>query len=108
MLLDLLSPCTCCRRSCAEQERAIRILEQWLPHTVSRFKLREILNRAYSSFEHEAVAPIVPVNTPSHLSSGRRLFLQELFWGPTASFKDLALQVMPQILELLAEGAYVF
>ena len=50
-----------------------------------------MITTAYSSFEHEEVAPI------KKLDGG--VYIQELFYGPTASFKDLALQLMPRIFE---------
>jgi threonine synthase len=43
------------------------------------------------SFEHPDVVPLV------ELEPG--LFLLELFWGPTAAFKDLAMQMMAPLLE---------
>jgi threonine synthase len=50
---------------------------------------RELVDQAAGEFHHDAVAPIVPV--------GDRHIL-ELFWGPTLSFKDHALQVLVRLL----------
>lgn len=48
-----------------------------------------MITKAYSgNFQHEAVAPVVKLND--------QFFIHELFHGPTASFKDLALQLTPQ------------
>ena len=74
------------------QERAARILEAWIdPSELHPSSVRDMITKAYSSFEHEEVAPI------KKLASG--VYIQELFYGPTASFKDLALQLMPRIFE---------
>ena len=48
-----------------------------------------MINSAYSSnFQHEAIAPVVKLSD--------QFYIHELFHGPTASFKDLALQLTPQ------------
>jgi len=49
-----------------------------------------LVKEAASRFEHDDVAPIVEV--------GDNLVL-ELFWGPTLSFKDHALQVLARLLD---------
>lgn len=49
----------------------------------------DLVNEAAAQFRHPAIAPIVEV--------GDRLLL-ELFWGPTLSFKDHALQVVARLL----------
>ncbi len=51
---------------------------------------RGLVERAASRFRHPDIAPVVPVGD-------RRVF--ELFWGPTFSFKDHALQVLGGLLE---------
>ena len=48
------------------------------------------MRQAYSSFEHPKVVPV------THLEED--IFLSELFHGPTGSFKDLALQLTPQLV----------
>ena len=50
----------------------------------------ELVVSAASRFNHDDIAPIVEV--------GDRLIL-ELFWGPTLSFKDHALQVVARLLD---------
>ena len=52
--------------------------------------VESIVADAVSRFHHPEVAPIVEVG---HLS------LLELFWGPTLSFKDHALQVVARLLD---------
>ncbi|XP_070558569.1 threonine synthase-like 1 isoform X2 [Ptychodera flava] len=75
--------------SCSYQERALRILEQWInPTDLSHSNLKSMIDSAYDSFNCNKVVPMV------HLE--RNQYLLELFHGPTASFKDAALQLMPQ------------
>ncbi|XP_042366555.1 threonine synthase-like 1 [Plectropomus leopardus] len=72
-------------------ERALVLLEKCIhPLDVSALDLREMIFKAYgSNFSSEEVAPV------KHLVHNQ--YVQELFHGPTASFKDLALQLMPQL-----------
>lgn len=72
-------------------ERALILLEKCIhPLDVSALDLRTMVLKAYgSNFSSERVAPV------EHLI--HNVFVQELFHGPTASFKDLALQLMPQL-----------
>lgn len=75
------------------QEKAVFILKPFL----SDFTEEEIVacvNAAYSrqKFDSEEVAPLV------HLKD--QLYLVELWHGPTAAFKDMALQILPHLLTL--------
>lgn len=72
-------------------ERALVLLERCIhPLDVSAVDLRAMVVKAYgSNFSSAAVAPV------KHLLHHQ--YVQELFHGPTASFKDLALQLMPQL-----------
>ncbi|XP_071397954.1 threonine synthase-like 1 [Centroberyx affinis] len=72
-------------------ERALALLEKCIhPIDIPAFDLREMVFKAYGeNFASEAVAPV------KHLIGNQ--YVQELFHGPTASFKDLALQLMPQL-----------
>ncbi|XP_031470217.1 threonine synthase-like 1 [Phasianus colchicus] len=72
-------------------ERAQVILERCIhPADIPASKLREIVGTAYG--ENFTCSKIAPVR---HLTGNQ--FLLELFHGPTASFKDFALQIMPHI-----------
>jgi threonine synthase len=72
--------------------------EQWgyveaLSSTLGLFgagDTRELVAQAASRFSHPGIAPLVPVGD-------RHVF--ELFWGPTLSFKDHALQILGGLLE---------
>ncbi|XP_078272255.1 threonine synthase-like 1 [Rhinoraja longicauda] len=72
-------------------ERAQVLLEKCVhPIDVPAMNLREMVTRAYGhNFACSNIAPI------RHLSGNQ--FLLELFHGPTASFKDFALQMFPQL-----------
>lgn len=72
-------------------ERAQVILERCIhPADIPASKLREMIGTAYG--ENFTCSKIAPVR---HLTGNQ--FLLELFHGPTASFKDFALQMMPHI-----------
>uniref|UniRef100_A0A672ZDS8 Threonine synthase like 1 n=1 Tax=Sphaeramia orbicularis TaxID=375764 RepID=A0A672ZDS8_9TELE len=73
------------------QERALVLLEKCIHSAdVCTLDLRSMIFKAYgSNFSSEAIAPV------KHLIHNQ--YIQELFHGPTASFKDLALQLMPQL-----------
>ena len=78
----------------------MRILETWIPPTdLHPIILRGMISKAYSgNFQHEAVAPVVKLND--------QFYIHELFHGPTASFKDLALQLTPQFFnEALSQNS---
>ncbi|KAM4718281.1 threonine synthase-like 1 isoform 1-T2 [Anableps anableps] len=72
-------------------EKASVLLEKCIhPLDVSALDLRNMVFKAYgANFSSERVAPV------KHLVENQ--YVQELFHGPTASFKDLALQLMPQL-----------
>uniref|UniRef100_A0A4W4DRL5 Threonine synthase N-terminal domain-containing protein n=1 Tax=Electrophorus electricus TaxID=8005 RepID=A0A4W4DRL5_ELEEL len=72
-------------------ERALAILEKCIhPLDVSPSELRSMVNWAYErNFARGSVAPV------KHLTGDQ--YVLELFHGPTASFKDLALQLMPHL-----------
>jgi threonine synthase len=58
--------------------------------------LHRMIDDAYATFRHDAVAPLVQIG-PNH-------FLLELFHGPTLAFKDLAMQFLARLMDhILAE-----
>ncbi len=63
-----------------------------LLHDFSRGDMTNCISRAYNrtTFDAEKVIPVVPLD-------GNRSFM-ELWHGPTAAFKDVALQIMPHFL----------
>ncbi|KAJ8279239.1 hypothetical protein COCON_G00063050 [Conger conger] len=72
-------------------ERAATLLEKCIhPLDVPAAQLYRMVHKAYGeNFVSPSIAPV------RHLISNQ--YVQELFHGPTASFKDLALQLMPQL-----------
>uniref|UniRef100_A0A0P6JC84 Threonine synthase-like 1 n=1 Tax=Heterocephalus glaber TaxID=10181 RepID=A0A0P6JC84_HETGA len=72
-------------------ERAQILLERCIhPADIPAARLGEMIENAYG--ENFACSKIAPVR---HLSGNQ--FILELFHGPTGSFKDLSLQLMPHI-----------
>jgi threonine synthase len=53
---------------------------------IPRDTLRELAVRSYQGFEHKDIAPLVRLD--------ERVFVLELFHGPTLAFKDFALQLL--------------
>ena len=50
-----------------------------------------MIDEAYATFRHPAVAPLV--------QSGPNAFLLELFHGPTLAFKDVAMQLLARLMD---------
>eukprot|EP00698_Gefionella_okellyi_P000727 TRINITY_DN10654_c0_g1_i1.p1 TRINITY_DN10654_c0_g1~~TRINITY_DN10654_c0_g1_i1.p1 ORF type:complete len:674 (+),score=139.82 TRINITY_DN10654_c0_g1_i1:16-2037(+) len=76
------------------QDRALRVLERFGIAPLTPPKLREAIAAAYSSFNTPEVLPVL------HLENNH--YLLEQWHGPTASFKDLALQLTPRLLSAAA------
>jgi threonine synthase len=76
---------------CTYQETAFRIISRFTGADVSESALRRMLGEAYRDFRHQAVAPLVQLDG-NH-------FLLELFHGPTAAFKDLAMQFLARLMD---------
>ena len=73
------------------QDRAIRILEKFLPD-YSQEELNQCVNNAYDNEKFD-VATIAPTQ-----SIDKKLDVLELWHGPTSAFKDMALQLLPQLM----------
>ena len=76
-------------------ERAAFVLGKYLADDLGEDYLKEICEKAYSTFTGNDPAPLVKVNG--------NLFVLELFHGPTCAFKDMALTVLPYLLKKSAE-----
>src|SRR6185437_832271 len=70
---------------------AARILALFAGETFAREELPRLTEAAYGTFRHAGVAPLVQLD--------ERLWLLELFHGPTLAFKDLALQVVARLID---------
>ena len=73
------------------QELALRIMTPFVGDDFSQGELKRMIDAAYGSFRHAAIAPLTQL---SH-----NHFLLELFHGPTLAFKDFALQLLGQLME---------
>ena len=72
-------------------ELAARILGLFAGEAFDAAELRRLAEAAYGTFRHAAVAPLVQLD--------ERLWLLELFHGPTLAFKDLALQLVGRLFD---------
>ncbi|KAM0801605.1 threonine synthase [Usnea florida] len=76
------------------QDLAFQICSLYIsPTEIPPSALKDIVHRSYSTFSVPDIAPTVT------LDSERKLYLLELFHGPTLAFKDVALQFLGNLLE---------
>jgi len=71
-------------------EAAFRVMRPYLVGDPCFGDLEDLLEEAYGSFHHPAVAPLRQI-APNG-------FILELFHGPTLAFKDLAMQVVARLM----------
>jgi threonine synthase len=77
-------------------ELARRVMTPFLGNRIAPTDFARIVAEAYAGFGHKAVAPLRQIDG--------RLWLMELFHGPTLAFKDVALQLLGRLYEhLLAQ-----
>lgn len=75
---------------------AARVIQPFVGDAMPSTALAALCRDAYAGFGHPAVVPLVQLDTS--------LFVQELFHGPTLSFKDMALQLVGRLFDhVLAE-----
>ncbi len=78
----------------AYPELAFQVMSYFI-EDIPAADLKSMIDRAYASFTHRDITPVV------HKDG---LFILELFHGPTLAFKDVALQFLGNLFEyLLAE-----
>ena len=58
-------------------------------------KLKSAIEKAYSKFSTSKVTPLVEL---------KESYILELFHGPTSAFKDVALTLLPHLIQLALEG----
>ena len=80
---------------------AARVVGLFAGDSFNAGELRRLTEAAYAGFRHAAVTPLVQLD--------ERLWLLELFHGPTLAFKDLALQLLGQLFDaaLARRGEHV-
>ena len=70
---------------------AARVIQPFVGDAIPFATLGTMCRDAYAGFGHPAVVPLVQLDTG--------LFVQELFHGPTLSFKDMALQLLGRLFD---------
>lgn len=76
------------------EDLAFKIFSLYIsPAEIPPAALKDIVQRSYSTFRVPEIAPTVI------LDNARKLYLLELFHGPTLAFKDVALQFLGNLLE---------
>ena len=76
------------------QELAVEVMLPFVGDDMSREELAGLVEKSYASFSHEEITPVVPIGD---------MHILELFHGPTAAFKDVALQFLGNLFEFLLE-----
>ncbi|WP_133365481.1 threonine synthase [Qipengyuania sediminis] len=74
-------------------ELAARVMQPFIGEALSFDALHSLAQEAYARFAHAAVTPLIQLDA--------RHWLLELFHGPTLAFKDIALQVLGGLFDLL-------
>jgi threonine synthase len=72
-------------------EVAVEIIRPFVGDAIPEDDLARMTREAYGKFRHPAVAPLAQL--------GMSDFLLELFHGPTLAFKDLAMQLLGQLMD---------
>jgi threonine synthase len=76
------------------QDLALKILALYIsPDEIPAEDLADLVQRSYSTFRVDEVTPLVD------LIPDEKLYLLELFHGPTYAFKDVALQFLGNLFE---------
>ncbi len=74
-------------------ELAARVMLPFLGDAIDPDEFRGLVADTYATFDHAAVTPLVQLD--------HQLWLMELFHGPTLAFKDVALQLLGRLFDLL-------
>ena len=72
-------------------EVAQAVIAPYLGGEIDARSLAPMVESAYATFDHAAVAPLVQLDD--------NLFFLELFHGPTLAFKDLAMQLLARLMD---------
>ncbi|KAJ1979041.1 threonine synthase [Dimargaris verticillata] len=76
---------------------AVRIFRLFIDESeISTTDLTDLVHQSYRTFRHPEVTPVRPLYAPD---ASERLWLLELFHGPTFAFKDVALQFLGNLFE---------
>jgi threonine synthase len=74
-------------------QRAAQVMQLFVGDDIAEADLLRLCEEAYATFAHPAVVPLV--------QTGDHDFVQELFHGPTLAFKDVALQLVGRLFDLV-------
>ena len=74
---------------------ATKVLTPFVSPSISSDELGTMIEQSYSTFRHPDVVPVKQLST----EIGNDRYLAELYWGPTFSFKDVALQLLGRLFE---------
>lgn len=75
------------------QDLAFKVIAPFVDGEIADSDLKAIIEKAYSSFRHDAIAPLI--------QTGHNEWVLELFQGPTLAFKDFALQFLGHLLDFI-------
>ena len=76
------------------QELAFEILSLYIDRSIIPAEdLKQLLDDSYKRFEHPGIISLLPLN------DNDRVYIMELFHGPTLSFKDVAMGFLINVLD---------
>ena len=78
-------------RGLSYSELAFKVMHPFVDDAIPADDFRRMLDDTYKVFAHQAVAPLVQLDTNE--------WVMELFRGPTLAFKDFALQLLGRLLD---------
>ena len=73
------------------QEIAFTVLSPFVDGEIPDDKFRAMIDEAYATFRHPAIAPLI--------QTGPNSFIMELFHGSTLAFKDVAMQLLGRLMD---------
>ncbi|MGJ7040557.1 threonine synthase [Shinella sp. BE166] len=73
------------------EEIAFTVLSPFVEGDIPADKFRAMIDEAYATFRHPAIAPLV--------QTGPNAFVLELFHGTTLAFKDVAMQLLARLMD---------
>ena len=81
-------------RNLSFQDLALKIMQLYISEEeIPTNELQDLIKKSYSTFRNDQVTPL------KELLGDEKLYLLELFHGPTYAFKDVALQFLGNLFE---------